>query len=138
MKVKDIMQSATRISSSTTVSAAAALMDKRDIGSVLIEEYGHVIGIMTGRDILSKVVAQNRNADKLKVKSIMSSQIIMIDANEDVLEASKVMEQKKVKSLIVTEKGEITGRITASSISSNLRYGLISGSLHDHNDYLIR
>ena len=138
MRVRDIMQSAARISSSTTVSAAAALMDKMDIGSVLIEEYGHVIGIMTERDILSKVVVQSRNADKLKVKSIMSSQIITIDANEDVLEASKVMEQKRVKSLVVTEKGEIIGKITASGISNNLRYGLISGSLHDHNDYLIR
>jgi len=138
MKVKDIMHSITRISASTTISKAAEIMDKKSIGSVLVEEYGNVIGIMTERDILSKVVAQSRNADKLKVKSIMSSQIIMIDANEDVLEASKVMEQKKVKSLIVTEKGEVIGKITASGISSSLRYGLISGSLHDHNDYMIR
>ena len=138
MKVKDIMHGVTKISFWSSVSEAARIMDEKSIGSVLIEENGRVIGIMTERDILSKVVAQNRDADKLKVKSIMSSQIIMIDANEDVLEASKVMEQKKVKSLIVTEKGEIIGKITASSTSSNLRYGLISGSLHDHNDYLIR
>jgi len=138
MKVKDIMHSATRISASTTISKAAEIMDKKSIGSVLVEEYGNVIGIMTERDIMRKIVAKGKNPDYARAKEVMSRTMITIEANDDVLEASRIMGQSKTGWLIVVDKGEIIGKVTAESISSSLKYALVSHPSRSQDDYLIR
>ena len=46
-----------------SVYEAAAQMDRDKIGSLLVLEQGRVIGIITERDILGRVVAQHRDAD---------------------------------------------------------------------------
>ena len=125
MRVKEIMHHVVKISFWSSVSEAARLMDERSIGSVLIEENGRVIGIMTERDILRKIVAKGKNPDKVKVKEIMNDPVITIDANEDILEASKIMDEKKIRRLVVVENGQIVGKITANSISRNLKYMIV-------------
>ena len=83
MIVKDIMHTVTKISSNLSISKVAEIMDEKSIGSVLIEEDNEVIGIATERDILRKVVARGSNPDELKIRRIMTPDIITIDLNED-------------------------------------------------------
>ena len=135
MKIKEIMHGVTKVPSGTTVSGAAKLMDKKVIGSVLIEEDGSVIGIMTERDILRKVVAKGKNPEEVRAEDIMSWPIITIDASEDIAEASRKFEQHKIRRLIVTEKGQITGIVTANSIAKNIKYILTRGSFITHEEY---
>jgi len=52
----------------------------------------------------------------------MSSPVLTIDANEDILEASKMMDREKIRRLVVTESGIIVGKVTANSISRNLKF----------------
>jgi len=122
MQVKEIMHNVLRISADISVSKAAAIMDEKLIGSVLVEEKGKAIGIMTERDILRKVVAKGKNPDYLTVKEIMNSPLITINADEDITEASRKMCEKRIRRLIVVENGKIVGKVTANSISRNLRY----------------
>ncbi|MBW2977165.1 CBS domain-containing protein [Candidatus Woesearchaeota archaeon] len=122
MRVKDVMHSATKISSYATISEAARVMDEKLIGSLLAEEENKVVGIMTERDILRKIVAKGRNPDIVKVRDIMSSPILTIDANEGLIEASRRMDEKRIRRLVVTENGKIVGKITANSIARNFRY----------------
>ncbi len=135
MQIKEIMHSITKVPSDTSITAAAKIMDRKVIGSVLIEENGKIIGITTERDILRKVVAKGKNPDEVKVKDIMSYPIITIGANEDITEASRKIEQHKIRRLIVTENGEIAGIVTANSIARNLKYALARYSLHTQKDY---
>ncbi|MBI2523585.1 CBS domain-containing protein [Candidatus Woesearchaeota archaeon] len=125
MRVKEIMHHVVKIPFWSSVSEAARIMDEKSIGSVLIEENGRVIGIMTEKDILRKIVAKGKNPDKVKVKDIMNDPVITIDANEDILEASKIMDEKRIRRLIVVENGQIAGKITANSISRNLKYMIV-------------
>ena len=125
MQIKELMHNATKLSSDTTISEAAKIMDKRSIGSVLIEENGKVIGIMTERDILRKIVAKGKNPDELRVKHIMSSPLITIDADEDVVKAGEKMDHHRIRRLVVTQNGEIIGKVTANSIARNLKYALV-------------
>ena len=122
MKVKEIMHNVDKVPANTSISEAAKLMEEKSIGSVLIEEGNKVIGIMTERDILHKVVAKGKDFHKLKVRGIMSSPVLTIDANEDILEASKMMDREKIRRLVVTESGIIVGKVTANSISRNLKF----------------
>ena len=125
MRVKEIMHHVMKIPFWSSISEAARMMDEKSIGSVLIEENGRVIGIMTERDILRKIVAKGKNPDKVKVKDIMNYPIETIDANEDIVDASKIMDEKRIRRLVVVENGKIVGKITANSISRNLKYMMI-------------
>ncbi|HJN56486.1 MAG TPA: CBS domain-containing protein [Candidatus Woesearchaeota archaeon] len=122
MIVKDIMHTVTKISSNLSISKVAEIMDEKSIGSVLIEEDNEVIGIATERDILRKVVARGSNPDELKIRRIMTPDIITIDLNEDTVEAGRIMEQNKIRRIVVTENGKIVGIVTANSIAKNLKY----------------
>ena len=122
MKVSEIMHAATKVPSNATISEAAKIMDQKLIGSVLIEENNKIVGIVTERDILRKVVAKGENAETMRIKDIMSYPLITIDANEDALEASRIMDEKKIRRLVVAEKGKVVGTVTANSISRNLKY----------------
>lgn len=128
MRIREIMRSITKVHSNMCISRAAKLMDQKSIGSVLIEEEGEVIGIMTERDILRKVVAKGKNPYELKAKDIMNCPIITIDANEDILEASRKIEQYKIRRMIITENNEIVGIVTANDIAKNLKFILIRES----------
>src|SRR3989338_9574788 len=125
MRVKEIMHGVTKIPFWSSVSEAVRIMDEKSIGSALIEENRRVIGIVTERDILRKIVAKGKNPDKVKVKDIMNNPVITIDANEDISEASKIMDEKRIRRLIVVENGQIVGKITANSISRNLKYMIV-------------
>lgn len=125
MLVKEIMHNVTKLSSDTSISEAASIMDQKSIGSVLIEDNDKLIGIMTERDILRKIVSKGKNPDELKIKDIMNKPLITIDTNEDILEASRIMDQNRIRRLIVTENGQIVGKITANSIARNLKYMLV-------------
>ena len=122
MKVSEIMHAATRVASNATISEAARIMDQKLIGSILIEGNNKIIGIVTERDILRKVVAKGKNVETTMVKDVMSYPLITIDANEDALEASRIMDEKRIRRLVVTENGKVVGKVTANSISRNLKY----------------
>ena len=122
MLVNDIMHNATKLPSDTIVSEAAAMMEQKSIGSVLVEKNNKIMGIMTGGDILRKIVAKGENSDVLRVKDIMSYPIITIEANEDIEAASRKMCHNKIRRLVVTENNEIIGKITANSISRSIKY----------------
>tara|TARA_Y100000310_G_scaffold330535_1_gene402375 strand:+ start:67 stop:474 length:408 start_codon:yes stop_codon:yes gene_type:complete len=122
MQVKEIMHNVAKISSDISISEVVGIMDEKSIGSVLIEEDNRIIGIMTERDILRKIVAKKENPDILRAKDIMSCPIITIDIEEDIEVASRKMCHHKIRRLIVTENDEIIGKITANSIARNLKY----------------
>ncbi len=122
MKVKDIMHNVTKMPFSATVVEAANVMDQKNIGSILVEENKKVVGIVTERDILKKIVAKQKNADKVTIKEIMNFPILTIDSDTSVMEASNIIATKNIRRLIITEKNEIVGIVTASTLAKNLRY----------------
>jgi CBS domain-containing protein len=122
MKVKEAMHNVTKLPSTTTIAEAARIMDKKVVGSVLAEEGNRVIGMMTERDILRKVVAAGRKCEETTIKDIMSAPIITIDAEASLEEASSLMAEHKIRRLIVTDNGDIKGIITARDIAERIRY----------------
>ncbi|MBI5206628.1 MAG: CBS domain-containing protein [Candidatus Firestonebacteria bacterium] len=141
MKVEEIMHVVTKLPYDTSVTEAANVMDQKVIGSILVEENGKVIGIVTERDILRKIVAKRQNADKLTIKEIMNAPLITVEADTDIYDASKIIANNNIRRLIITEKDKIVGIVTASNIAKNLRYVIgkkvvsISGSKHFRPNY---
>jgi signal-transduction protein with cAMP-binding, CBS, and nucleotidyltransferase domain len=100
----------------------ARLMSKNSLGSVImIKENNKPLGIITERDILKKVSAENRKAQEVPAAEIMSSPVLTIKAIDSIDTAAEVMTRNKVKRLIVLEQDDsIVGVLSVSDIIRKL------------------
>jgi signal-transduction protein with cAMP-binding, CBS, and nucleotidyltransferase domain len=117
MIIKDIMHGATIVDPNLTVSEAAKLMRKNEIGSVLVNIHDRKWGMVTERDVLNKVVAEELNPKKIMVKDIMTDLIYTIEANAPLEEASEEFNKGHIRRLPVQECGKIVGIITSRDVA---------------------
>ena len=80
----------------TLVAEAAKVMRNKDISSVLVssKNSNEAVGIVTERDILYRVVAENKGPFKVILKDIMSSPLISISEEQSVKDAGTIDEKK--------------------------------------------
>lgn len=99
---------------------AAELMLKHGIGCIVVVEgkgtRKKVIGIATEHDML-KVLAGNKNSDKITLKQVMTSDPVTVHPMEDFMVASSMMEKHNVKKLPVVEGGYLVGIVTLKDIT---------------------
>ena len=99
----------------TLLSVATLMADKR-IGSLLVSQNGVVVGIVTERDLVKKVVGLDQDPHQLTAGTIMSSPLIDIDINRTVHDASDLMAEKGIRHLPVTENRAIVGILSVRDL----------------------
>jgi CBS domain-containing protein len=106
-----------------TVTEAANMMsgDEDYKGYVIVLQKGKPIGIVTERDLVNKVIVGGLKPSKTSVSDIMSTPLITVDPEDDLLKASQVMKEQNVRKLIVVRDEIIYGIITAKIISQNVQ-----------------
>jgi CBS domain-containing protein len=121
MKIREIMRPARTISQDANVKEAAKLMNKHRIGSLVVvdEKKKSVAGIITERDILEKVTAENKLASKVKVDDIMTKKVITIGPDKLIDDAVYLLIHHKIKKLPVVENGELKGIVTSTDLITN-------------------
>ena len=93
------------------ISDAVVAMKDRGISSVLVRSVysfrgnPNIIGIVTEKDILYKVIGGNKGSYKTMLGNVMSSPVITIDAGVSVTEAMSLMRSLKIRRLLVLKKG---------------------------------
>jgi CBS domain-containing protein len=111
------------LSEDTLVGEAAKVMKDKDVLSVMVtsKNSNEPIGIVTERDILYRLVSENKDPFKVMLKDIMSSPLIKIAEEESVKDAVLLMRSKHIRRLAVKNAlGKITGTITLMSIVGNI------------------
>lgn len=86
------------------------------IGSLIVVKENKAVGIITERDIIERVICNERDPKTTMVKEVMSSPLVTIDSLSSMDEAAKVMNKKRIKKLGVVTHGRLVGVITASDI----------------------
>jgi signal-transduction protein with cAMP-binding, CBS, and nucleotidyltransferase domain len=105
-----------------SVVTVATRMRARRIGSVLIETFDRphndcrIAGIVTETDLVSKVLAPGRVPSSTGMQEIMSSPLITIEPNRPMLDASHLMETKRVRHLAVSDGAEVLGVISVRDL----------------------
>ncbi len=118
MIVKDIMSSyVVTASINDTVSSAAKLMSKHNIGAIPVTEGDTLKGIITDRDIVLRCVANGTDTNSCKVGNIMTSSAACISPNQDVTDAVKLMANEQIRRVPVLENGKIQGIVTLADIA---------------------
>ncbi|MDD1658517.1 MAG: CBS domain-containing protein [Methanomicrobiales archaeon] len=115
-KIADIMsRDVMTTTTGTLMDEAARSMGERHVGSLIVEEFGTPIGIVTERDLLTKVLAGKRNLRETRVKDVMSYPLIKVCPTMEIRGAAQTMIRRKGR-LAVFECGDLVGIITASDL----------------------
>ncbi|HDH41444.1 MAG TPA: CBS domain-containing protein [Candidatus Altiarchaeales archaeon] len=94
------------------VQRVAEIMKKNDIDSVIVIDNGVGVGIVTDMDIIAKVVATGKDPKTICVSKIMTSPLITITPDADIDDAARVMRDREIRRLIVTQDGNIIGMLS--------------------------
>lgn len=104
------------IASERTVQEAAQLMAEKRIGSLLVLEAGEMVGIVTETDLVRKVIAARLPASSTRVGAVMNYPLIQIDINHTVRDASRLMAEKRIRHLAVTEENKVVGLLSVRDL----------------------
>ena len=115
---KDVMTSPViTVRENETVMKAAQLMEKSNVGGIIVvNREGRPLGIITERDLATRVVARNIQADKKAVSAVMSKPLATIEGDTPIREVARKMSTLEIRRLAIVSKGELLGIITSKDI----------------------
>ena len=122
IKVRDVMIPAINvIEAERTVREACILMDRLGAGSLLVEREGKLVGIVTERDFVVRVLATGLDHSKTKVGDVMSYPVIAVSPDSPIEEAVALMLSHGFRRLPVVDlEGKLLGMITLSEAAKAL------------------
>jgi len=104
------------IDSGASVRQAAQQMASKKVGALLVQQDGEWKGIVTERDLVQKVLSEEKNVEELTVKRVMNHPLIDIDINRTIHDASDIMAEKWIRHLPVTENHKIVGILSVRDL----------------------
>jgi len=118
---KVMSKSVMAVELNTNARDCAKAMAKRGVSCAVITQRGSAIGIVTERDLVSKVLAEMINPNDVLVRDIMSTPLITISPNAPLTAASELMAQYRVRRLVVVDReGNLVGIVTTGDIARSL------------------
>ncbi|GBC70737.1 Inosine-5'-monophosphate dehydrogenase [Candidatus Calditenuaceae archaeon HR02] len=115
--VREVMTSPViELSAESTANVAAEMMARYRISSILVRKDGRPVGIVTKRDLVEKVVAQDKRPSEVKLEEIMSSPLITVDPSATIEDAVRLMTRLGISRLIVSYKGNVQGIISLKDV----------------------
>ncbi len=103
----------------------AKLMDKNKVSSVIVTKDDKPYGIVTERDMLSKVSAQNKKPSEIKSSEIMSSPLVVVSSLTPADEVAEKMILNKIRRVVVFDGGQPLGVITVTDFVKHLHSMLL-------------
>lgn len=108
------------ISASSTVLEGARAMKQTKHGFAVIGSPSEPQGIVTEWDILSKVVSEGVDPQRVTMGEIMTKELVSIDASAPLSAVSQIMTEKGVRRLLVKDGNNVVGYITSKTIMARM------------------
>jgi CBS domain-containing protein len=116
--VQDVMtQDVVMASPEDTIENAARLMTKFGISCLVVQAGNQIVGILTEKDVLTRVVASGRDPKEVLVEEVMTNSIITTEPEKPIEAAVKTMIEEKIKKLPVVDGSAIVGIITLTDVA---------------------
>jgi len=103
-----------------TIERVARILSRHKVGSAVVVEDEEIVGVITDRDILDKVVAKGRDPKTVKVREVMTKNPVTIEDDYDISDAIDKMMEKGIRRLLVTRLGRPLGFVTAADLLAAL------------------
>jgi len=133
LKVKDIMtKSVAYINPEASVTEAAQLMQKHNVGSIPVCDKNGVIGLVTDRDIVVRNVAHGTDPHSTPVKNVMTSQVTTVSPEMDAEQVSGIMSKNQIRRIPVVDNNMLVGIVALGDLATDKRFDTeASGALSD-------
>ena len=104
---------------------AALLMNEHKVGSLVVMSGGQLIGIITERDILQRVVVPRRDPGQTAVQEVMTTEVVCCQPHTPLEEARGVLKNRRIRHLpVVDENRRLCGLISIGDLNAH--------DAHDH------
>lgn len=118
MRLKEIMKKdLVFVSPGSSVVEAAWRMKEKNVGCLLVIEEGTLKGVLTDRDIVLSVVAEGKDPLNARVREMMRTEVIACSPDTDVVEATRLMAEKRVRRLPVVADGKVKGMVSITDLT---------------------
>ncbi len=104
---------------------AARLINEKDISFLVVVKDGIPIGVVSERDFVRKIVAENKQASDIPLSKIMSYKFRWVEPNTEIEDAVQKMLNHNIRRLVVLENEKLVGIITQTDLASYLRSKLL-------------
>ena len=109
------------VNPSTSVRVAAEDMRRLHRGCLVVIYKGKLVGIVTERDLVQKVLATGKDPMNTPVSKIMSRPVISVSPEMGLSNAAKLMVANKIRRLPVVEGSKVVGMLTVSDFAKYMR-----------------
>ncbi len=117
VRVREIMRNKVASTADTmSIMECAQKMAREEVGSLVIEQNGKVLGIITEQDLARKALAKGLDPKTTKVSELMTKKVHTIGPDQDIYEAVLKMGKEKIKHLPVVEQDKLKGIISYKDI----------------------
>lgn len=119
MDVSKVMhRNAEWVTADTPVSEVARRMKDADIGAVPVGKDDRLIGMITDRDLVLRVMAEGREAETTRAEEVMTKGIVYCRTGQTVEDAIYLMNQKKIRRLpVLDDNKRLVGMLSLGDIS---------------------
>jgi len=104
------------VDANKSVLDAARAMREKGVGNCLVSINGLPVGIVTERDMLNRIAAEDLLSSSISIRKIMSSPMITVAADTPLSEAIKLMAKHHIRTLFVTDNGKPMGLLNMRAI----------------------
>src|ERR671911_1948818 len=120
-KISELMSSnPCAIDADKPVAYAAKMMKDEDVGLAPIVQGDRLVGTVTDRDIVTRVIAEGRDPESTTVREIASTNLVTVDPQQNFDEALRLMAQHQVRRLpVVEEDGRLVGVVAQADVAEH-------------------
>jgi CBS domain-containing protein len=97
---------------------AAIAMNRDKIGSLMVMEGKQIVGIVTERDLLQRVLAEQRDAAQTSVADVMTTEVLCCQLHTTIDEARAVMKNRRVRHLPVVDDVGLHGVVSIGDLNA--------------------
>ena len=110
------------IEADRSVAYAAKMLKDENVGLAPIVEKDRLVGVLTDRDIVVRVVAEGKDPDSVRVRDVASRDVVTVDPKQDLDEALKLMARHQVRRLaVVEEDGKLLGVVAQADVAEEAK-----------------
>ncbi|WP_067960145.1 CBS domain-containing protein [Nitrosopumilus sp. Nsub] len=121
-KVRDIMQkNVITIGNTKKAQDAAVILKEKEISFLVVVNEGKPVGIVSERDIVRKIVADNNESQTTPLETIMSKKFKWVEPNASIESAVQKMLNNNIRRLVVLDNDDLAGVITQTDLTEFLR-----------------
>ena len=120
MAIGDVMRTrVVTVEAGDTARLAVLRMLEEGVGSVAVCESGKLVGIFTERDVLA-LAGEATDLDAVRIGDVMTREPVTVDADVAVLDAARLMGERRIRHLPVVQNGHLLGMIGIRDVLGSL------------------